>query len=97
MGTMNERVVGKGLKSLSAAVANSLRKEISTLRPGQMLPPEHNLAMRYSISRATVRKVLGILEDDGLLRTYPGRGRVVLDPLSRGEARSALPFARKTV
>jgi len=81
--TTNKQVTGKNPRYLS--LADDMRKEIATLNVGQMLSPERELAKQYSTSYTTIRRVLGVLEDEGLLLTYHGRGRVVLDPLLQGE------------
>ena len=44
-----------------------------------MVPAENELGVSLSVSRSTVRTVLKQLEDEGLLRSEPGRGRVVVD------------------
>ena len=67
------------------SLVENLRKEIGTLDVGHMLAPERTLAKQYSTSHTTIRKVLGALEEEGLLQTYPGRGRVATDPLLKGE------------
>ena len=48
---------------------------------GQFMPIENSLASRYNTSRITVRKVLGILEDKGIVERIPYKGVVVKDDL----------------
>lgn len=45
---------------------------------GEKLPGEMTLAERLQISRPTLRHVLKQLEEEGLVRTLPGRGRKML-------------------
>lgn len=45
-----------------------------SLRPGQRLGGERDLAVQLGISRSTLRHALGALEADGLVRRVPGRG-----------------------
>jgi DNA-binding GntR family transcriptional regulator len=65
-----------------AAIAADLRDQITngSLTPGMPVPSEAALSRTYGVVRNTVRRALAALETDGLIRTLPGRGRVVLDP-----------------
>jgi DNA-binding GntR family transcriptional regulator len=44
------------------------------LKPGSRLPPERELCQQLHISRVTLRKALGKLVEDGVLRSSHGRG-----------------------
>ncbi len=44
------------------------------LRPGDLLPPEHELATRFGGSRLSVREALRGLKFLGLVKSTPGRG-----------------------
>lgn len=44
------------------------------IRPGQKLPSENQFADRYSMSRHTVRKALAILEQQGYVEAFHGKG-----------------------
>lgn len=57
-------------------VADHLRRQIATgeLRPGRLLSSETQLAADHDVSRATVRKALALLRDDGLLGSRQGFG-----------------------
>ena len=46
-------------------------------KPGDMIPPESDLIERYQVSRITVRKVLDMLVNDGLIVRQRGRGSFV--------------------
>jgi GntR family transcriptional regulator len=43
------------------------------LRPGDRLGTERELALRLSVSRSTLRQVLAVLADSGIVRRVPGR------------------------
>lgn len=60
-------------------VAVDLRRLIAggTLGPGDVVPPEQDLARRYGVSRQTVRAALGRLVDEGLIARHAGRGTFV--------------------
>jgi GntR family transcriptional regulator, transcriptional repressor for pyruvate dehydrogenase complex len=68
------------------------------LRPGDRLPPEHEQARGFQVSRAAVREALRSLVDMGLVTTVQGRGggsfvnSVDADPVARnlGEAMDVL-------
>ena len=49
------------------------------IRPGDKLPSENALADIYNISRHTVRKALGILENEGYIAAEHGRGTFCCD------------------
>ena len=49
------------------------------IRPGDKLPSENVLADIYNISRHTVRKALGILENEGYIAAEHGRGTFCCD------------------
>ncbi|MBU7568760.1 trehalose operon repressor [Weissella hellenica] len=47
--------------------------------PGDFLPSDGKLVMRYKVSRETVRKAVKSLVNDGYVQRLPGKGSVVLD------------------
>ena len=49
-------------------------------QPGDMIPPEPELIRRYSVSRTTVRQVLDMLVNEGLIYRQQGRGTFVAHP-----------------
>ncbi len=85
--------------SAAEAVARHIEDLIleGSLRPGEPLLSEREMAQRLSVSRPTLRQGIKLLEDRGLLRGEPGEARMIAplatsitDPLvelmsSRGE------------
>ncbi len=55
----------------------TLRKQIESLPPDELMPSEHDLCAQYSVSRITVRKALADLIHEGLLYTVQGKGTFV--------------------
>jgi GntR family transcriptional regulator len=53
------------------------RIQAGILRPGSKLPSELELALRFRVSRSTIRKVLNRLVVDGLITKWPGKGSYV--------------------
>lgn len=49
-------------------------------KPGSMLPPESELIATYEVSRTTVRQVLDMLVNEGLIYRQRGRGTFVAHP-----------------
>ena len=68
-------------KRLFEDVAGQIRKLIAegALQPGDLLPPERQLAERFGVSRNSVRDALRVLELTGLVVTRHGEGNVVAD------------------
>ena len=49
-------------------------------KPGDMIPPESILIKRYKVSRTTIRQVLDMLVNEGLIYRERGRGSFVAQP-----------------
>ncbi|KWX04626.1 hypothetical protein TH66_00205 [Carbonactinospora thermoautotrophica] len=62
-------------------IADELRAAITSgeLTPGTQLPTEQELGRKYRVSRNTVRLALGMLLNEGLIESTPGRGTFVRD------------------
>lgn len=60
-------------------IAQHLRNDIEggTLTSGTKLPTEPELAKRFGVNRHTVRRAVGVLQDDGLVSVEQGRGTFV--------------------
>jgi GntR family transcriptional regulator len=63
-------------------IRETLRDEITkgTLRRGERLPPEHDLAAKFSVSRMTIRESIEDLVNEGLLYRRHGVGTFVAFP-----------------
>ncbi|MEL6207576.1 MAG: phosphonate metabolism transcriptional regulator PhnF [Pseudomonadota bacterium] len=66
---------------LYQSIAQALRGDIAegAYVPGARLPTEGRLAERFGVNRHTVRRALGVLADEGLVRSRRGAGTTVLD------------------
>jgi len=60
-------------------IGESLAHDIRTrlYAPGEQLPPEPELAAKFSVNRHTIRRAMGALEQTGLIRIEQGRGTFV--------------------
>lgn len=61
-------------------VEDSIHK--GTLKPGDQLPPERELAQQFGVSRTAVREAVKALHEKGLVEAYPGRGTFITDGTS---------------
>jgi DNA-binding transcriptional regulator YhcF (GntR family) len=66
-------------------IASELRRRIrdGSLRPGQRVPSTRRLAKTSKVALATASKALGLLVQEGLVRTVPRVGNVVAGPAPR--------------
>lgn len=62
-------------------VAEDLRAAITdgTFRPGHRLPSGRELARRYGVAPMTIHNALGVLREEQIVVSYPGRGVYVAD------------------
>jgi GntR family transcriptional regulator len=66
-----------------SAITDAIRS--GRLRPGDRLPTERRFCEQFEVSRATVRRALGQLVEEGVVEAQVGRGSFVrarLDPLA---------------
>lgn len=60
-------------------LANLLKQKIAAgvYRPGDQLPSESELRVQYTISQMTVRRAIGLLQEQGVVDTSQGKGSFV--------------------
>jgi GntR family transcriptional regulator len=51
-----------------------LVEELASMRPGDALPSVRTIMQTYGVSDGTVKRAMRELRDQGLVRTYQGRG-----------------------
>jgi DNA-binding GntR family transcriptional regulator len=68
-------------------LAEIIRTQIGDgkILPGYAIPPKRVLAETYGVSFRTVDSAIGVLKNEGLLETEPGRGLFVTEPADRDE------------
>ncbi|MFJ2058042.1 GntR family transcriptional regulator [Streptomyces sp. NPDC087908] len=73
------------MPSLRHAIAADLRTQITTgqLKAGERLPSEPRLAADYKVSTPTLRNALALLQAEGLIEKFHGKGNFVRHPLRR--------------
>jgi len=66
-------------------IADDLRHQITTgrIKPGERLPSEVGLAVRYKVSTVTLRSALAVLQGEGLVEKIHGKGNFVRRPLRK--------------
>lgn len=83
---MCSREIGKGRRAVMEAkqtkysdivgyIENLIADE--TLKSGDKIPSENELCTKFGVSRETVRRAIGILEEQGMLRRVRGSGTYV--------------------
>ena len=68
---------------LQLAAILRARIESGELAPGVMIPSITTLSQQYGVALSTVRRSLGVLKDEGLIRTRPSWGTFVVPPAER--------------
>lgn len=71
---MTPRLVGWGAYR---EIAAALRERLADAPAGTPVPSEATLVGEFRVARNTVRRALAELQDEGLIETVRGRGRVV--------------------
>ncbi|MEN9481088.1 MAG: hypothetical protein RLZZ298_2483 [Pseudomonadota bacterium] len=68
---------------ISDAVASSLERRIleGSLKPGDRLPPERELALEFGVSRPSLREAIQKLASKGMVQSRQGGGTYVTDRL----------------
>lgn len=59
-----------------------------TLKAGDQLPAERELAQRFGVSRTAVREAVKVLREKGLVEAYSGRGTFITDGTSQAVRQS---------
>lgn len=65
--------------SLYLQLVDQLTKEISTMKPGDRIPPERQLCKDYNVSRTTVRNAIDLLCQKSMLTRIQGKGTFVTE------------------
>src|SRR5690349_20695329 len=62
-------------------IAADLREKIESgeLSPGELLPTQQELSLRYGVARMTTRQAVAELINEGLVVSHQGRGATVRD------------------
>lgn len=64
-------------RQIAAVIISDI--ESGTLPPGKRVPTESALMQQYGVARATARRVVHYLREQGYVRTVPQRGSYVID------------------
>jgi len=70
------------LDRYSERIARQIQEMVvsSQFLPGDKLPPERELAVRYGVSRTAVREALKLLQERGFIEARTGSGSFVIQP-----------------
>jgi GntR family phosphonate transport system transcriptional regulator len=76
-------------------IAEKIEEEIlsTAWRPGEQLPTEHQLSVRFGVNRHTVRRAVAALADKGLVRIEQGRGSFVQEAVIDYRVRKRTRFS----
>src|SRR5580698_9645092 len=78
----NARLYEQIVQQIEESVLNG------SLKPGDQLPAERDLAQRLGVSRTAVREAVKTLREKGLVEAYSGRGTFVTDGTSQAARQS---------
>lgn len=80
-------------------VAESIRADIrsGTLRPGDKLPGNRDVATKYEVALGTAQKALRVLQDEGWLTSRPTVGVFVNEPPDETTAAPTLEAVSREV
>lgn len=80
-------------RKLFEQVAEHIQKQIldGSLRPGDRLPPERDLQLRFGVGRPAIREALISLQNQGLLEIMNGQTARVAMPTAEGVLQGMLP------
>jgi GntR family transcriptional regulator, transcriptional repressor for pyruvate dehydrogenase complex len=78
----NSRLYEKIVQQIEESVLNG------SLKPGDQLPAERELAQRLGVSRTAVREAVKALREKGLVEAYSGRGTFITDGTSQAARQS---------
>ncbi|TYO61052.1 phosphonate metabolism transcriptional regulator PhnF [Bradyrhizobium hipponense] len=75
----------RGATSLWRIVVEAIRKDITggTYKPGERLPTETELAVKFGVHRNTVRRAFAVLKERDYVRIEQGRGTFVKERIVR--------------
>ena len=71
-------------------IVHQIEKSVlkGSLKPGDQLPAERDLAMQLGVSRTAVREAVKALREKGLVEAYSGRGTFITDGTSHAARQS---------
>ena len=74
--------MNSAFQPLYLTIAEDLRASIleGKYKPGDNIPSENELAARYATTRVTAKKGLSLLEKEGIISVWHGKGYFVLSP-----------------
>jgi DNA-binding FadR family transcriptional regulator len=76
LGDVTPVVVRSAAAQVADQIVAAIREE--RLKPDDRLPAERDLAQRFGVSRPTIREALAALELAGIVRSYKGKGTIVI-------------------
>src|SRR5882672_2400210 len=86
-GAIGEQLMYKAVRTsrLYEQIVEQIEESIlkGALKPGDQLPAERELAVRFGVSRTAVREAIKALHEKGLVEAYSGRGTFITDGTSR--------------
>jgi len=80
-----------GALPLYQQIYDKLIEEIKAgkLKPGDRLPSENELSLRFGVSRITTKRALEMLDEEGLAQRVPGKGTFLLEREAGGSCGEA--------
>ncbi|WP_392899924.1 GntR family transcriptional regulator [Streptomyces sp. LN699] len=86
-----------GPKSKAAQVADALRAEVTSMRPGERLPTQRELVERFGYAGQTIQNGLAILRAEGVIVSSGNLGNFAAGGVGQGDKSDEIKEIRSQI
>ncbi|MFJ7780425.1 GntR family transcriptional regulator [Streptomyces yangpuensis] len=86
-----------GPKSKAAQVADALRAEVASMRPGERLPTQRELVERFGYAGQTIQNGLAILRAEGVIVSSGNLGNFAAGDAGQGDKSDEIKEMRSQI